>query len=75
MRFWAILCPPIAVLMARRPFQALIALLLWICLWIPGSIYAWGIVSDFKDDQRMKKQVKYQHKLQKKDEKKQANAD
>ncbi|GGP16454.1 YqaE/Pmp3 family membrane protein [Oceanobacillus neutriphilus] len=68
MRFWAILCPPIAVIMTGRPFQALIALVLWLCLWIPGSIYAWGIVTDHKADKRMEKQVKLQHKLSEKAE-------
>ena len=67
MRFFAIVCPPVAVLMARKPFQSLIALGLWICLWIPGSIYAWGVVTDYKADKRMKKQVKYQRKLDTKD--------
>lgn len=66
MRFWAIFCPPIAVIMAGKPIQALIALLLWFCLWIPGSIYAWGIVSDHKADKRMEKQVKMTHKLNQK---------
>lgn len=69
MRFFAIVCPPVAVLMARKPFQSLIALGLWICLWIPGSIYAWGVVTDYKADKRMKKQVKYQHKFNSKIEK------
>lgn len=64
MRFFAIFCPPVAVLMARKPFQALIAFGLWLLLWIPGSIYAWGIVTDYKADQRMKKQVKYTIKAQ-----------
>jgi uncharacterized membrane protein YqaE (UPF0057 family) len=58
MRFWAIFCPPIAVIMTGKPFQALIAFVLWLCLWIPGSIYAWGIVNDHKDDKRMKKFAK-----------------
>ncbi|WP_200411376.1 YqaE/Pmp3 family membrane protein [Virgibacillus salexigens] len=70
MRFWAILCPPIAVLMARKPFQSIIALLLWLCLWVPGSIYAWGVVSDYKDDKRMMKQVDYQFKLEEKKKRK-----
>ena len=59
MRFWAIFCPPIAVLMARKPFQSIIALILWICLWVPGAIYAWGIVSDYKADKRMEKFAKH----------------
>lgn len=58
MRFWAIVCPPVAVLLARKPFQAIVAFLLWLLLWVPGSIYAWGIVSDYKDDKRMKRQTK-----------------
>jgi len=57
MRFWAIACPPIAVLMARKPFQAIVALFLWLLMWIPGSIYAWGIVSDYKADKRIERYV------------------
>lgn len=61
MRFWAIVCPPIAVLMARKPIQAIVAFFLWLLIWIPGSIYAWGIVSDYKADQRMQKYVQAQN--------------
>ncbi|MCR6096866.1 YqaE/Pmp3 family membrane protein [Salipaludibacillus agaradhaerens] len=63
MRFFAIFIPPIAVLMAGKPFQAIIALLLWFCLWVPGSLYAWGIVSDYKADKRMIEQVRLQKQL------------
>lgn len=36
----AILLPPVAVLIAGRPFQALINLGLTILLWLPGAIHA-----------------------------------
>ncbi|GAA5417984.1 hypothetical protein Pryu01_03062 [Paraliobacillus ryukyuensis] len=70
MRFWAIVFPPVAVLMCKKPFQSFIALLLTICVWVPGIIYAWGIVSDYKADKRMMKQVEYQHDLEQKAKKK-----
>ncbi|GGJ62048.1 YqaE/Pmp3 family membrane protein [Virgibacillus salexigens] len=72
MRFWAILCPPIAIFMAGKPFQAVIAIFCWISMigWIPTSIYAWGVVSDYKDDKRMEKQVNYQFKLEEKKKRK-----
>lgn len=55
MRFWAIICPPVAVLMCRKPMQAIIAFFLWLLMWFPGSLYAWGIVSDYKADERARK--------------------
>ncbi|TYS68062.1 YqaE/Pmp3 family membrane protein [Sutcliffiella horikoshii] len=54
----AILLPPVAVLFAGKPFQALINLLLTLCLWIPGAIHAILVVNEKKADKRMKKQVK-----------------
>ncbi|QKS71919.1 YqaE/Pmp3 family membrane protein [Paenalkalicoccus suaedae] len=58
MRFLAIVLPPVAVLFCGKPIQALINLLLTICLWVPGAIHAWGVVSDRKDDKRMEKYAK-----------------
>lgn len=56
--FLAIILPPLAVLLCGKPIQAVFALLLWFCLWIPGSIYACIVVSSYKADQRAKKMVK-----------------
>jgi uncharacterized membrane protein YqaE (UPF0057 family) len=45
----AILIPPLAVLMAtHNPIRALIAGLLWLLGWIPGSIYAVMAVNEAK---------------------------
>lgn len=66
MRLLCIFFPPLAVLLAGKPIQALLNLGLCLLLWLPGVIHAWGVVSDAKADSRMKKQVKYQAKYNKK---------
>ena len=52
MRLLAIICPPLAVLLTGKPFSAMLNLVLTICLWVPGAIHAWGIVSDSQADRR-----------------------
>jgi len=56
--FLAIILPPLAVLLCGKPIQAVLALLLTFCLWIPGAIYACIVVSSYKADQRAKKMIK-----------------
>ena len=63
MRLLCILLPPVAVLLTGKPIQALLNLLLTFLLWAPGVIHAWGVVTDNKADNRMKKQVKMQDKI------------
>lgn len=58
----AVLCPPLAVLLVGKPFQALMNLLLTLCLWLPGVIHAIAVVNEKKADKRMKKQVKMMKK-------------
>jgi uncharacterized membrane protein YqaE (UPF0057 family) len=58
MRLLAIICPPMAVLLSGKPVQALFNCILTIFLWIPGVIHAWGVVSDYKADKRIKKLIK-----------------
>ena len=65
MRLLCILLPPVAVLLTGKPIQALLNLLLTFLLWVPGVIHAWGVVTDSKADNRMRKQVKMQDKLSK----------
>lgn len=48
----AILFPPAAVLIAGKPFQALINLVLTLCLWIPGMIHAFMVVHNHYADKR-----------------------
>jgi uncharacterized membrane protein YqaE (UPF0057 family) len=60
----AIFLPPVAVLMAGKPVQALINLLLTFCLWFPGMIHALLVVSSHQADGRtgrMMKQAERQH--------------
>ena len=53
----AIVLPPVAVLIAGKPFQALISLILTILGWLPGAIHAILVVKDKKDQERMVKQA------------------
>ena len=48
----AILLPPIAVLSCGKPFQAIINLVLTLCLWIPGMIHALFVVYNYHEDRR-----------------------
>lgn len=66
MRLLAIFLPPIAVFIAGKPIQALINFGLCFLFWLPAVIHAWGVVTDYKNDERMKKQVRYQRKLEQK---------
>lgn len=52
MYFFAVVLPPLAILMAGKPFQFLISIPLTIFFWIPGIIYAIMIVNEYKADQR-----------------------
>lgn len=54
----AFFVPPLAVLFAGKPFQALLNLGLTALLWLPGAIHAILVVKDHKADKRMEKQVK-----------------
>lgn len=61
----AILLPPVAVLVAGRPMQALINLILTLLFFIPGAIHAVLVVNEHKADKRMERQVKMYHKMNK----------
>lgn len=50
-----IICPPLAVLFAGKPFQAFINLILTLCFYIPGAIHAFFVVNDKKQDKRVEK--------------------
>lgn len=58
----AILLPPVAVLMAGKPFQALINFGLTLLLWVPGAIHAVLVVNEHKADKRNDKLIKAQSK-------------
>ena len=48
----AIFLPPVAVLIAGKPFQALLNIGLCFLLVIPGVIHAWMVVSNHYQDKR-----------------------
>ena len=48
----AILLPPIAVLIAGKPIQAILNFFLTLFFWIPGAIHAVMVVNERKADQR-----------------------
>ena len=51
----AIVLPPVAVLIAGKPVQAVLNLLLTLCLWVPGMIHALFVVNETKADRRAKR--------------------
>jgi uncharacterized membrane protein YqaE (UPF0057 family) len=54
----AILLPPLAVLLAGKPFQALINLPLTLLFWIPGMIHALFVVNNYYADQRTERVIR-----------------
>ena len=53
MRFiFAIILPPLAVLLCGKPFQALLNIFLTVLGWIPGMIHAVLVVNSHKADKR-----------------------
>ena len=65
----AIFLPPVAVLVAGRPGQALINFLLIWLFWVPAVIHAILVVNEYKADKRMERQVKMHVSMQDKMEK------
>ena len=53
-----ILLPPVAVLICEKPIQALINLILCLCLYIPGMVHAIMVVNEYKADKRAERQAK-----------------
>ena len=48
----AMLLPPVAVLLCGKPIQAVLNLFLTMCLWIPGVVHAFMVVSARNADKR-----------------------
>ncbi|MFE4073946.1 YqaE/Pmp3 family membrane protein [Peribacillus sp. YIM B13477] len=59
----AILFPPLAVLLAGKPIQAVLNLVLTLFFYVPGLIHAILVVHDKKVDKRMKRQAAFIAKL------------
>jgi uncharacterized membrane protein YqaE (UPF0057 family) len=55
MYFLSIVFPPLAVLMAKKPFQAFFNLILTMLFWLPGVIHAILVVNEYKADQRLRR--------------------
>jgi uncharacterized membrane protein YqaE (UPF0057 family) len=53
--FLAIVLPPVAVLLCRKPVQFLLNLILTLCFWIPGSVHALFVVNAHLADKRTKR--------------------
>lgn len=54
----ALVLPPVAVLIAGKPIQALFNFFLWLLGWIPGSIHAILVVREYKEEKRFERLVK-----------------
>ncbi|GAA1374836.1 YqaE/Pmp3 family membrane protein [Peribacillus frigoritolerans] len=59
----AILFPPLAVLLAGKPIQSVLNLVLTLFFYVPGLIHAILVVHDKKADKRMKRQAAFIAKL------------
>ena len=58
MYFLAVVIPPLAVLLAGKPFQFLLNIILTLFFWVPGMIHAIMVVNEYKADQRNRELVK-----------------
>ena len=54
----AFVLPPLAVLLARKPVQALLSLVLTVLGWIPGVVHALFVVNNHYADKRTEKIIK-----------------
>ena len=54
----AIVFPPLAVLLAGKPFQAMLNVILCLFLWIPGIIHAFMVVNESKNNKRHKELIR-----------------
>ena len=54
----AVLLPPLAVLLAGKPFQAILNLILTIMLYVPGLIHALFVVHNHYADQRQDRMLR-----------------
>lgn len=49
---FAVLLPPVAVLMCGKPVQAVLSLVLTLLGWLPGVIHAVLVVNNYEADRR-----------------------
>jgi uncharacterized membrane protein YqaE (UPF0057 family) len=53
----AIILPPLAVLLCGKPLQAILNLVLTLCLWVPGVVHALFVVNSHLADVRAEKMI------------------
>ncbi len=53
--FLCVVLPPLAVLLTGRIGSFFLSLVLTLFGWIPGIIHAFFVVSDYKNEQRLRK--------------------
>ncbi len=54
----AIVCPPLACLLAGKPGQAVLNFFLWaFCLWVPGTIHAFIVVAQAANERRHRETI------------------
>jgi uncharacterized membrane protein YqaE (UPF0057 family) len=53
--FLCVVLPPLAVLLTGRIGSFLLSLVLTLLGWFPGVIHAFFVVSDYKNEQRLRK--------------------
>jgi uncharacterized membrane protein YqaE (UPF0057 family) len=53
--FLCILLPPVAVLLTGRLGSFFLSLVLTLFGWLPGVIHAFFVVSDYKNEQRLRR--------------------
>ncbi len=54
-RFFAIVFPPLAVLLCGKPFSAIFNMFLLPFFWVPAVRHAWAVVDDHHRDLRTRK--------------------
>ena len=54
----AILCPPLAVLLCGKPFQALLNIVLSLLMYFPGMLHALLVVNNYYADKRTERMVR-----------------
>lgn len=55
--FWAVIIPPLAILLCKKPFQALFNFILWCFGVVPGIIHALFVVHSYESKKKHKELV------------------
>jgi uncharacterized membrane protein YqaE (UPF0057 family) len=49
-----LICPPLAVFLTGRKGSFIVSIFLTFCVWLPGVIHAFFVVSDYRNEQRIR---------------------